>query len=232
MHRTHVSGEARSTRASLTRSILILPAVGAALIATSPAGAAGPPRAAGSRSAAATPGTPGSAAGRVAAPVPIPAGDERVFTFDLVGCPAGGSCAGGSTAWRRIVVDRNAKRAEVRVAGSPEGWSVLDGDATTDREAVLGASQAAIYDVYVRLLGRDGSRCGCTETRTDPLSGETLCRLGTIDLPRGPAGSQLTLAPSRLFDPKFRDLTRTVDPSTGTGLAQIRVYSPPQPVTL
>ncbi len=235
MHRTHVSGEARSTRASLSRSIFILPAVGAALFAAGPAGAAGTPRAADPRSSAAAPGapgSPGSPAARVPAPVPIPAGEERVFTFDLVGCPAGGSCARGSAGWRRVVVDRNAKSAEVRVAGSPEGWSVLDGDATTDREAVLGASQAAIYDVYVRLLGRDASRCGCSETRTDPLSGETLCRLGTIDLTRGPAGSQLTLAPSRLFDPKLRDLTWTVDPATGTGLAQIRVYSPPQPVTL
>ncbi len=235
MRRTHVSGEARSTRACLTRSILILTAVGAALIAAGPAGAAGTQRPASSQGASAplpAPGSPRAAAGRSPAPVPIPAGEERVFAFDLVGCSPGGACAGGSAGWRRIVVDRNAKRSELRVAGSPDGWSVLEGDATTSRQAVLGASQAAIYDVYVRLLGRDGSRCGCTDTRTDPLSGETLCRLGSIDLTRGSAGSRLTLAPARLFDPKLRDETWTVDPGTGTHLAQIRVYSPPQPISL
>ncbi len=66
----------------------------------------------------------------------------------------------------------------------------------------------------------------------DPLSGETLCRLGSIDLTGRGGASKLNLAPASLFDPKLKGLTWTADPIAGSRVVQIRVYSPPSPIIL
>jgi len=172
-----------------------------------------------------------SAAVASATPIAIPIGAKRVFDFDVVGYPAGRNYSGDGVGERRIFVNRNAKHAEVRIQSTEGDWGILDCNATFDSKAALTARQAAIYDVYVRLLDT-GRRnlSGCTDTQTDLLNGETLCHLGTVDLTRGAGASRLDLTPSWLFDPSLKDVTWAADPVGKARVVQIRVYSPPEPI--
>ena len=162
-------------------------------------------------------------------PSPIPAGSKLQFNFNVIGYPAGKTYDGDCGDGHRIFVNRDAKGAQVRVTNSATGWSIVDCNATSDHQAVLATNQAAIYDVYVRILGKPGGNIHvCANTLTDFLSGETLCLLGTIDLTRGSGQSKFTLAPSAMFDASLEDLMWTVDTNNDFRIAQFRVYSRPQ----
>ena len=161
-------------------------------------------------------------------PKPIPAGSKLQFNFNVIGYPAGKTYDGNCGDGHRIFVNREAKGAQVRVTNSTTGWSIEDCNATADHQAVLATNQAAIYDIYVRILGKPGGNMHiCANTMTDFLLGETLCLLGTIDLTRGNGQSKFTLAPSSMFDASLADLMWTVDTNSDFRIAQFRVYSRP-----
>src|SRR2546425_7048299 len=88
-------------------------------------------------------------------PKPIPAGSKLQFNFNVIGYPAGKTYDGNCGDGHRIFVNREAKAAQVRVTNST-GWSIEDCNATADHQAVLATNQAAIYDIYVRILGKPG----------------------------------------------------------------------------
>jgi hypothetical protein len=168
------------------------------------------------------------ATGASANPKPIPAGSKLQFNFNVIGYPAGKSYDGNCGDGHRIFVNREAKGAQVRVTNSTTGWSIEDCNATSDHQAVLATNQAAIYDIYVRILGKPGGNMHiCANTMTDFLNGETLCLLGTIDLTRGSGQSKFTLAPNQMFDASLEDLMWTVDTNSDFRIAQFRVYSRP-----
>jgi hypothetical protein len=161
-------------------------------------------------------------------PKPIPAGSKLQFNFNVIGYPVGKTYDGNCGDGHRIFVNREAKGAQVRVTNSTTGWSIEDCNATSDHQAVLATNQAAIYDIYVRILGKPGGNMHiCANTMTDFLNGETLCLLGTIDLTRGNGQSKFTLAPSSMFDASLEDLMWTVDTNSDFRIAQFRVYSRP-----
>ncbi len=161
-------------------------------------------------------------------PAPIPGGSKLVFNFNVIGYPAGKTYDGNCGDGHRIFVNREAKGAQVRVTNSTSDWSIVDCNATSDHQAVLATNQAAIYDVYVRILGKPGGNIHiCGNTLTDFLSGETLCLLGTIDLTRGSGQSKFSLAPSAMFDASLQDLMWTVDTNSNFRIVQFRVYSRP-----
>lgn len=161
-------------------------------------------------------------------PRDIPAGSKKVFSFNVIGFPAGqvydGNCGDG----HRIFVNRQANNAQVLIENSPSTWSVVDCNATGDHRAVLATSQVGIYDIYVRILGKPGGNINiCADTFEDFLAGETLCLLGTIDLTRGKGQSKFTLAPSSMFDASLENLMWTVDTNADFRIAQFRVYQRP-----
>jgi hypothetical protein len=161
-------------------------------------------------------------------PRDIPAGSKLVYNFNVIGYPAGQSYNGSCGNGHRIFVNRDANNAQVLVQNSATDWSIVDCNATADHRAVLATNQAAIYDVYVRILGKPGGRIQiCADTFEDFASGETLCLLGTIDLTRGSGQSRFQLAPNAMFDASLEDLIWTVDTNPNFRLAQFRVYSRP-----
>ena len=167
-----------------------------------------------------------SAAAVHAVPRDIPPGSKLVYNFNVIGHPGpyDGNCGNG----HRIFVDREANNAQVLVQNSATGWSVVDCNATSGHRAVLATNQAAIYDVYVRILGKPGGRIQiCADTFEDFASGETLCLLGTIDLTRGKGQSKFQLAPGTMFDASLEDIMWTVDTNRNFRIAQFRVYSRP-----
>jgi hypothetical protein len=162
-----------------------------------------------------------------AAPAPIPAGSKLVFNFNVIGYPAGqtynGSCGDG----HRIFVNRDAKSAHVLVQDGAF-WTILDCNATADKQAVLQSSQVGIYDIYVRILGKPGGHISvCGDLTVDPVTGDTLCLAGTIDLTRSGGHSKFQLAPSSLFDASLGDVLWTVDTNPDFRIVQFRVYSRP-----
>ena len=162
-----------------------------------------------------------------AAPAPIPAGSKLVFNFNVIGYPAGqtynGSCGDG----HRIFVNRDAKSAQVLVQDG-SFWTVLDCNATSDNRAVLQSSQVGLYDIYVRILGKPGGHIGiCGDLTVDPVTGDTLCLAGSIDLTRSGGHSKFQLAPSSLFDASLGDVLWTVETNADFRIAQFRVYTHP-----
>ena len=163
-----------------------------------------------------------------ATPGGIPAGSKLVFNFNLLGYPADKAYMGDCGQGHRIFVNRDAKSAQLRVTNSTSDWSIVDCNATSDHQAVLATSQAGLYDVYVRILGKPGGHMtACANTLTDFTSGETLCLLGTLDLTRGTGQSKFQLAPSTMFDASLEDLIWTIDTNTDFRIAQFRVYQRP-----
>ena len=169
-----------------------------------------------------------SAAAVQANPKDIPAGSKKVFSFNVIGYPAGhvydGNCGDG----HRIFVNREANNAQVLIQNSPTAWSVVDCNATTGHRAVLATNQAGLYDIYVRILGKPGGHINiCADTFEDFLAGESLCLLGTIDLTRGKGQSKFTLAPNAMFDASLEALMWLVDTNSDFRIAQFRVYQRP-----
>ena len=161
-------------------------------------------------------------------PGPIPPGAKLVFNFNVLGYPADKTYQGDCGEGHRIFVNRDAKGAQVRVENSASGnWSIVDCNATADHQAVLSSSQATVLDIYVRILGKPGGNIKvCGGPTVDPLTGETLCLLGTIDLTRG-KNSKFQLAPSAMFDASLEDVMWSVDTNKDFRIAQFRVYQRP-----
>ncbi len=148
--------------------------------------------------------------------------------FNLIDFPAGKAYTGDCGEGHRIFVNREAKSAQLIIRNSPSGWEIIDCNATSDHQAVLGTSDAADLDIYVRILGKPGGTLHvCADTLADVLSGEVLCQVATLDLTRAKGQSEFQLAPSALFDASNIDLIWTMDTNADYRIAQFRVYEPP-----
>jgi hypothetical protein len=163
-----------------------------------------------------------------AAPGEIPPGSKLVYSFNVIGYPAGQTYNGNCGNGHRIFVNREAKGAQVLIQNSSGGWDVVDCNATADHRAVLATSEVATLDVYMRILGKPGGNIKiCGNTLEDFLNGETLCLLGTIDLTRAKGSSKFQLAPAAMFDASLEDLIWTVDTNQDFRIVQFRVYARP-----
>jgi hypothetical protein len=167
------------------------------------------------------------AANASANPQNIPAGSKLVFKWNMIGYPAGqtynGNCGNGN----RLFVNRDANKATILVTNGTT-WDVTDCNATADNRGTITTSNAGLYDVYVRILGKPGGHINiCADTFIDFTSGDTLCLLGTIDLTRGSGQSKFNLAPSSMFDASLQDIIWTVDTNPAFRLIQFRVYQRP-----
>jgi len=93
---------------------------------------------------------------------------------------------------------------------------------------VLQSSQVGIYDIYVRILGKPGGHINiCGDLTVDPVTGDTLCLAGTIDLTRSGGHSRFQLAPSSLFDASLADVLWTIETNSNFRIVQFRVYARP-----
>jgi len=162
-----------------------------------------------------------------AGPNPIPAGSKLVYSFNVIGYPAGQEYSGHCGNGHRIFVNREASKAQVLIKNG-SSWDVLDCNATVDKQAMLQTSEAGLYDIYMRILGKPGGRIRvCGQTLFDYLAGDTLCLLGTIDLTRSSGQSKFTLAPAAMFDASLGDLIWTADTNADFRIVQFRVYKRP-----
>ena len=169
----------------------------------------------------------GAAPSARANPSPISAGSKLVFNFNLVGYPADQPYTGGCGNGHRIFVNRDANNAHLLVQNGST-WTVVDCNATSDHQAVLQSSQAGVYDIYVRILGKPGGHLWiCGDLTIDPTTGDTLCLAGTIDLTRNSGQSKFQLAPSTLFDASVEDVLWTIETNSDFRIAQFRVYQRP-----
>ncbi len=167
------------------------------------------------------------AASAFALPKDIPAGSKLVYKWNMIGYPAGQAYTGGCGNGNRMFVNRDAHNAQVLVTNGVN-WDVTDCNATMDNRGELTTSQAGVYDVYVRILGKPGGHIRiCADTYEDWLAGETLCLLGTIDLTRGSGQSKFQVAPSSMFDASLYDIMWTVDTNADFRICQFRVYERP-----
>ncbi len=162
-----------------------------------------------------------------AVPKDIPAGSKLVYKWNMIGYPAGREYTGGCGEGNRLFVNREANHAQVLVTNGLK-WNVTDCNATSDNRGEITTSQAGLYNVYIRILGKPGGHISiCADTYEDWLSGETLCLLGTIDLTRGGGQSKFQLAPSSMFDASLYDIMWTVDTNADFRICQFRVYQRP-----
>jgi hypothetical protein len=167
------------------------------------------------------------AGGAAANPRDIPAGARLVYSFEVLGYPAGQAYNGGCGNGHRIFVNREANKAQILVTNG-NFWTILDCNATSDHQARLQSSQLGIFDVYTRILGKPGGHIHvCGDLTIDPVTGDTLCLAGTLDLTRASGQSKFQLAPSSLFDASLEDVLWTVDTNTNFRNAQFRVYKRP-----
>ena len=167
------------------------------------------------------------AASAHAGPSPIPAGSKLVFSFNVLGYPAGQTYSGNCGNGHRIFVNREASKAQVLIKNGST-WDVLDCNATSDHQAALQTNQAGTYDIYMRILGKPGGHIHvCGQTLFDYLSGDTLCLLGTIDLTRSSGQSKFQLSPAAMFDASLGDLIWTADTNADFRIVQFRVYQRP-----
>src|SRR5262249_33700630 len=162
-----------------------------------------------------------------AVPANIAPGSKLVYNFNIIGRPAGQVFNGGCGGGHRIFVDRDAHSAHINVTNG-SSWDILDCDATADHTGVLQTNQAAVFDIYTRILGKPGGQLHvCADLTIDPVTGETLCLAGTLDLTRGKGQSKFQITPASLFDASFADVLWTVDTNPDFRIAQFRVYQRP-----
>jgi len=162
-----------------------------------------------------------------AVPKDIPAGSKLVYKWNVIGYPAGKEYTGGCGEGNRLFVNREANHAQVLITNGMN-WNVTDCNATADNRGEITTSEAGLYDVYVRILGKPGGNIKiCADTYEDFLAGETLCLLGTIDLTRGAGQSKFQLAPATMFDASLYDIMWTVDTNKDFRICQFRVYQRP-----
>ena len=169
-----------------------------------------------------------SAVAAHAAPKDVTPGSKLVYSFNLIGYPEGQTYDGGCGNGHRIFVNRDARNAQLIVRNSDGGWEITDCNATIGHTAELRTSDAGVYDIYVRILGKPGGHIhACVDTLEDALAGEILCEVGTLDLTRAKGQSKFQLAPSAIFDASNIDLLWTIDTNADYRIAQFRVYQRP-----
>lgn len=157
-------------------------------------------------------------------PPGVPSGLKLEYKWNLIGYPADkeytGDCGGGA----RMFVNRDANHAHIIVTNGT-AWAIVDCNATADNVGVLQSASLGTYDVYVRILGKlNGHLKICAEETVDPVTGETLCLLGTIDLTRAGGKSMFQVQADTLFDASVEDVLWTVDTNADFRIAQFRVY--------
>src|SRR5262249_42173784 len=139
--------------------------------------------------------------------------------------PAGQTYTGNCGNGDRLFVNRDASKAQVVITNGTM-WNVTDCNATANNRGEITTSQAGLYDVYVRILGKPGGQISiCADTLLDTTTGETLCPLGTIDLTREKGQSKFQLALSTMFDASMFDILWTVDTNPDFRIIQFRVYT-------
>jgi len=162
-----------------------------------------------------------------ALPKDIPAGSKLVYKWNMIGYPAGQEYTGGCGNGNRLFVNRDAKSAQVLVTNGTD-WDVTDCNATGDNRGEITTSQVGMYDVYVRILGKQGGNINiCADTFEDFQAGETLCLLDSLDLTRGKGQSRFKLAPATMFDASNFNIMWTIDTNPDFRLVQFRVYRRP-----
>jgi hypothetical protein len=168
-----------------------------------------------------------TAGGALANPQNIPAGSKLVYKWNLIGYPAGQTYAGNCGNGDRLFVNRDAKNAQITVTNGTS-WNVTDCNATGNNKGEITSSQAGLYDIYARILGKPGGHINvCGDLTIDPVSGDTLCLAGTLDLTRGKGQSKFDVAPNSLFDASLEDVLWTVQTNTDFRIVQFRVYQRP-----
>ena len=148
---------------------------------------------------------------------------KHVFSWNLIGTPHDyqGGCGDG----RRIFVERDVNNAHIQISNGST-WSIVDCNATGGNLADMTSNNLAIYDVYVRILGKPGGHfdvCAANEI-VDDDAGEDLCLLGTINLTRGSGQSKFQVQPDELFDASELNVFWSVDTNSDFRIAQFRVY--------
>jgi hypothetical protein len=146
---------------------------------------------------------------------------KLVFNWNLIGTPHdySGGCGDG----HRIFVNRDISNAHITIQNAPDGWSIVDCNATGGNLAVMDSNDLGTFDVYARILGKPGGTLHvCADSVAD--AGQALCLLGTIDLKRDAGKSRFTLQPATLFDASVQDILWTVDTNPDFRIVQFRVY--------
>ena len=160
-------------------------------------------------------------------PKSIPAGSKLVYSFNLIGYPAGKAFTGDCGDGHRIFVNREASKAQLVIRSGAE-WAITDCNATADHQASLTETGAGVLDLYVRILGKPGGTLHvCADTLADVLNGEQLCQIGTLDLTRSKGQSKFNLVPSELFDASNIDILWALDTNRDFRIVQFRVYERP-----
>lgn len=163
--------------------------------------------------------------GILAKPPDVTSGSKLVYSFNLIGYPAGKEYTGGCGNGRRIFVNRDARHAHILLTDTDDGWWIEDCNATSDNQAILHTDGANVYELYVRILGKPGGKLFvCADTKEDHDSGDHFCLLGTIDLTRGKGRSKFKVQPSSLFDAELEDIIWSIETNKDYRIAQFRVY--------
>jgi hypothetical protein len=157
-------------------------------------------------------------------PPGVPSGLKLEYKWNLIGYPEGqeytGNCGGGG----RMFVNRDANHAHIIVRNGAT-WAVADCNATSDNVGELQSANLGAYDVYVRILGKIGGYLKiCAKETVDPVTLETLCLLGTIELTRVGGKSLFQIQADTLFDASLEEILWTVDTNADFRIAQFRVY--------
>lgn len=157
----------------------------------------------------------------------LPAGAKRVFSFNLIGYPAGQTYTGDCGEGHRIFVNRDANHAHIVVVGGNTGWSVVDCNATDNNTASLQTDTTGTFEVFVRILGKPGgSVTVCADTLSDCIlfgTCDAFCHLGTFTLNRVGGKSSFTIEPSSMFDASLFNIIWTVTTNSDYRIAQFVV---------
>jgi hypothetical protein len=153
-------------------------------------------------------------------------GDKLVYKFNLIGYPADKEYTGGCGSGHRIFVNRDARHAHVLLTDTNDGWWVEDCNATRDNWASLHTDDAAVYFIYVRILGKPGGHLNiCADTLYDDgTTHADECYLGEIDLTRDKGRSNFSIQPSSIFDASLENIVWSVETNSNFRMAEFRVY--------
>ncbi len=164
----------------------------------------------------------------LAVPKDVEPGSKLIYSFNVIGYPAGKTYDGNCGQGHRIFVNRDANHTHVRLIDANDGWYVSDCDATGDRWGEIHTDEMAVLDVYVRILGKPGGQLKiCADPFTDYTTHEHLCLLGTIDLTREKGQSKFSIQPKSMFDASLEDIMWKVETNSDFRIAQFRVYARP-----
>jgi len=161
-----------------------------------------------------------------AKPPGIESGDKLVYKFNVIGYPENQEYTGGCGTGHRIFVNRAANHAHILLTDTDDGWWVEDCNATADNRGILHTDEAALYFIYVRLLGKPGGHLNiCADTLyADGTTHDDECYLGEIDLTRGSGKSQFAIQPASMFDAELEDIIWSVETNSDFRIAEFRIY--------